>query len=136
VPYAVLYVLPIVSPAWKIKSPHLPNGWSGVTVPSSERGSGPTSCCSSQPPGFRHLVVKFSDLSVVLEWTSYLNASLYTAVQSVKQPSMNRMKTRSVLLRVKVHSADASSISNLQFGGTKFGWTGDRSVPTTSADSY
>ena len=67
---------------------------------------------------------------------SYLNASRYTAGQSAKQPSMKRKKTRSALFGVKVHSLDASSISNLQLGGTKVGWVGAKSVPITSADSY
>jgi hypothetical protein len=66
----------------------------------------------------------------------YFSASLYTAGQSEKQPSIKRIKTKSALLGVNVHSVDASSISNLQFDGTKVGWTGDKSVPMISADSY
>jgi hypothetical protein len=67
---------------------------------------------------------------------SYLNASRYKYGQSEKLPSMKRKNTRSALFGVKVHSAAASSISNLQFCGAKLGCVGARSVPITSADGY
>jgi hypothetical protein len=41
---------------------------------------------------------------------------------------------KSKLSALYVHSNCASSISNLQFGGTNVGWIGERSVPMTSAD--
>jgi len=49
---------------------------------------------------------------------------------------MKRKNTKSALFGAKVQSVDASSISNLQFGGMKVGCVGARSVPITSADGY
>jgi hypothetical protein len=57
----------------------------------------------------------------MVEYYAYLKASLCTAGQSAKQPNIKRKNTKSALFGVKVQSADASSISNLQFGGTKVG---------------
>lgn len=41
---------------------------------------------------------------------------------------------KSKLLSAYVQSLAASSISNLQLGGTQLGWMGDRSVPMTLAE--
>jgi hypothetical protein len=57
---------------------------------------------------------------------------VYRAGQSPMEPYRERMLMKSKG-REYVHGSVMSSISNLQLGGVKEGWMGERSMPVISA---
>lgn len=63
-----------------------------------------------------------------------LCAFLRSSGQSGTVPVIYRIWIKSNVFSSNVHSLLISSTSNLQLGGTKLGWIGERSMPTTSAD--
>ena len=63
-----------------------------------------------------------------------MNACAKKPSQSDTHPNSSRICMKSKWFLGYVQTEFRSSISNVQFGGTKLGWMGERSVPITWAE--